>query len=131
MDVRVAVFDGDGNASGSWKSRDPYEPDWTWCAHRIAGLTIVEQQLTDDTSRPLEHFILTQRRSSVRFCDIHGALWEATPEAARRDDEDEEVITLSSDALAALIAEHAADLERYADQECEVKLTRLIPRVPE
>ena len=131
MVVRVALFDSNGSAAGSWESRDPYESDWTWCAHRIAGLTIVEQTLTEDASRPLEHFILRQHRSNVRVCDIHRALWDATPESARRKDDGEEIITLSSDALAALIADHATELKRFADRECKLKISRLIPRVPE
>jgi hypothetical protein len=49
---------------------------------------------------------------------------------ARRESEDEEIITLSSDALAALIAEKAADLKRHADRECKIRLTRFVPRVP-
>lgn len=131
MTVRVAIFDGNGKSAGSWESRDPYEADWTWCAHHIAGLTIVEQRATEDDSGPWEHSTLRQHRSHVHFCDIHEVLWDATPESARREDDDEEIITLSSDALAALIAEHAADLERYADRKCDLKITRLIPRVPE
>ena len=131
MTVRAAIFDGNGNSAGSWESRDPYEADWTWCAHRIAGLTIVEQPATEDDAGPWDHSILRQHRSHVRFCGIHEVLWNATPESARREDDDEEIITLSSDALAALIAAHAADLERYADRKCQLKITRLIPRVPE
>jgi len=131
MNVRVALFDGNGNTWGTWESRDPYEPDWTWCAHRIAGLTIVEQRLVEDASRPLEHFILKQHRSNVGLCSIDDELWDVTPESARQENEGEEIITLSSDALAALIVEHAADLERYADRKCQLKITRLIPRVSE
>jgi hypothetical protein len=131
MTVRLAIFDGNGESSGSWESRDPYEADWSWCAHRIAGHTIVEQSLTEDDSRPFEHFILRQHRSHVRLCDIHEVLWEAAPESSRRENEDEEIVTLSSDALAALLAEHAADLERYVARECKQKITRLIPQVPE
>jgi hypothetical protein len=131
MTVRAAIFDGNGKSAGSWESRDPYEADWTWCAHRIAGLTIVEQRLTNDDSRPWEHFLLRQRRSHIRFCDIHAALWDAAPESARREDGEEEVITLSSDELAALIAAHAHDLQRYADRKCPLKITRLIPPVAE
>jgi len=131
MTVRVAIFDGNGKSAGSWESRDPYEADWTWCAHHIAGLTIVEQRATEDDSGPWEHSTLRQHRSHVHFCDIHEVLWDATPESARREDDDEEIITLSSDALAALIAEHAADLERYAVRMCDLKISGLIPRVPE
>lgn len=131
MTVRAALFDGNGESSGSWESRDPYEADWIWCAHRIAGLTIVEQRLVKDDSHPWEHFILRQHRSHFRFCDIHAVLWDAAPESARREDGEEEIITLSSDALAALIAAHATDLERYADRQCQLKITRLIPRVPD
>jgi len=80
VDVRVTVFDGSGESSGSWEERDRCLPDWAWCA--------------------------------------------------RREREDEEIITLSSDALAALIAEKAADLKRHADRECKTRLTRLVPRVP-
>jgi len=131
MTVRAALFDGNGESSGSWESRDPYEADWIWCAHRIAGLTIVEQRLAQVESRTWEHFILRQHRSHFRFCDIHAVLWDAAPESARREDGEEEIITLSSDELAALIAAHATDLERYADRQCPLKITRLIPRVPE
>ena len=80
MDVRVTVFDGNGEPSGSWEQRDRCLPDWTCCA--------------------------------------------------RRESEDEEIINLSSDAPAALIAEKAADLKRQADRECKIRLTRLVPRVP-
>ena len=90
----------------------------------------MEQYLTEDDSLPFEHFVLRQRRSGVRFCDIHGELWDAAPESARRQDEQHEIITLSSDALASLIAEHAADLEQFSDHECKVEATRLIPRAP-
>lgn len=126
MTVRVALFDGNGNPSGEWWSRSPYLPDWTWCAYRIADLIVVEQQVTSDETRPIEHALLDRHGDRVRWCYVDTRLWDYTPESARRELDEDQIITLPSEAVAALIAEHAEDLKEFADREC-TWLRRMIP----
>jgi hypothetical protein len=45
-----------------------------WYAHRIAGFTIVELQLTDDYPELLDYLVLRLRRSNISIWDVHRLL---------------------------------------------------------
>lgn len=76
----------------------------------------MELQLTEDDSGLLDYLVLRPRRSNISIWDVHRLLWDATPETARRESENEEIITFSSNELAALIAAHATNLKRFIDR---------------
>jgi hypothetical protein len=128
MDVRVALFENNRNPYGGSKSpsseldRDSYEPESTWCAHQFAGLIVIEQQLTDDRSASYEHALLVLEESTARWLDIGNKIWDWTAESSRHGDS---TVTLSSEELEALIAEHAVELSMLVNAANNPPLTRL------
>jgi hypothetical protein len=120
MDVRVALFDN--NSLSNDLHRDSYEPESTWCAHQFAGLIVIEQQPTDDRSASYEHALLVLEESTARWLDIGNKIWDWTAESSRHGDS---TVTLSSEELEALIAEHAVELSMLVNAANNPPLTRL------